>query len=332
MAPKSALSLLAAEVPEFSVRHGLAGPEVGDLDEHPLQAPGPHDPVVSARAPAPAAIPGSTPQSSSSPPALVHPGMDATLEHVFEQLSLPERLRGPLLALVGAEPTDDAETFSAITWEMYQADVVAQFEFEDGSRPTIFEKTRLLRFYKDLVKMFSDAPLGSSSSSTPSAPMQVIPNITVTVPECTDRHSMRDYIDQTNTEKFSDLSEKELTGLRSRFFNATGMDPLPEERPSDEQLAALAHLLRNMNAPVCRFRRLSAVRRPFGEASVVHCSGLQQRWVLGHSDASAPDSFQRWESSWQVFAASHGHVRYRISRSLTGLLPRNSQIAQPFSE
>ena len=140
MAPNSALSLLAAEVPEFSVRHGLAGPEVGDLDEHPLQAPGPHDPVVSARAPAPAAIPGSTPQSSSSPPALVHPGMDATLEHVFEQLSLPERLRGPLLALVGAEPTDDAETFSAITWEMYQADVVAQFEFEDGSRPTIFEK------------------------------------------------------------------------------------------------------------------------------------------------------------------------------------------------
>ena len=95
MAPKSALSLLAAEVPEFSVRHGLAGPEVGDLDEHPLQAPGPHDPVVSARALAPAAIPGSTPQSSSSPPALVNPGMDATLEHVFEQLSLRERLRGP---------------------------------------------------------------------------------------------------------------------------------------------------------------------------------------------------------------------------------------------
>ena len=175
--------------------------------------------------------------------------------------------------------------------------------------PPSLKKTRLLRFYKDLVKMFSDAPLGSSSSSTPSAPMQVIPNITVTVPECTDRHSMRDYIDQTNTEKFSDLSEKELTGLRSRFFNATGMDPLPEERPSDEQLAALAHLLRNkkdkrMNAPFVEFAVFgpydgrSAKLRSFTAQVFNRDGSLVTRTLRG------PDSFQRWESSWQVFACA----------------------------
>ena len=57
MAPKSAMSLLAAELPEFDVEHGLAGADLGDLDELPLLDPSSSIPAVRARAGASAAAP-----------------------------------------------------------------------------------------------------------------------------------------------------------------------------------------------------------------------------------------------------------------------------------
>ena len=168
----------------------------------------------------------------------------------FNQLSLPEQLRSPLLTLVGAEPDDEAATFASLTWEMYQAEVVGAFTFEDGRPPSVFEKSRLLRFYKELIKLFAD-PSPSTAIAPPAAP----PNIIVNLPETTDTFSMRDYIEQTSTERFSLLAESEITALRQRYITVTGSEPLPEERPSDEQLSALAHLLRN--------KKCGRVKAPF---------------------------------------------------------------------
>ena len=175
------------------------------------------------------------------------------MHSIFDQLALPDNLRAPLLLTIGASPDDDAETFAAITWEMYQTEVVANFQFEDGRAPSIFEKTRLLRFHKELTKIFSDVPL--AAAPVVAAPPQ---NIVVTLPETPNELPMRNYIDQTSTEKFTMLSEDELRQLRQRYYDATGMEPLAEERPSDQQLSALAHLLRpkkdqRVHAPFVEF-------------------------------------------------------------------------------
>ena len=102
MALTSAMSLLAAELPEFDVGHGLAGAHLGDLDEHPLLVPPSSTPAVRARAGASAAAPLS--KAPPSTPAIERPKKYATLEDIFIQLSLPERLRAPLLGLLGADP------------------------------------------------------------------------------------------------------------------------------------------------------------------------------------------------------------------------------------
>ena len=86
MAPKSAMSLLAAELPEFDVEHGLANADLGDLDELPLLDPPSSTPAVRARAGASAAAPPS--KAPPSAPAIERPKKDATLEDIF-----PARLR-----------------------------------------------------------------------------------------------------------------------------------------------------------------------------------------------------------------------------------------------
>ena len=139
------------------------------------------------------------------------------MQDAFDQLALPDNLRALLLTLVGAGPDDEAETFSTLTMEMYQMEVVAEFAFEDGRPPWVFDKSRLLRFHKELVKLFRDPPAEPAASSSPAVPQ----NIIVTIPESTDSYSMRDYVDQTNHNKFSLLEEAELTALRKRFVALT---------------------------------------------------------------------------------------------------------------
>ena len=303
MAPKSAMSLLAAELPEFDVEHGLAGADLGELDELPLLDPPSSIPAVRAQADASAAAPLS--KAPPSTPSIVRPKKDATLEDIFIQLSLPERLRAPLLGLLGADPTDDAETLSALTWEMFQTDVVAQLVFEDGAHPTIFEKSRLFRFYKDLVKIFADEPL---RPPPPAPPVQPVHNITVTIPE-KGGHPMREFIDQTSTERFAMLSDSEIAELRARYFKITGMQPLPEERPTDEQLSALGHLLRNkkekrINAPFVEFAvfgnydgRSAKLRQFTGQV-------FDREGTLVARTLRAPQSFSAWDASWQVYAVA----------------------------
>ena len=132
------------------------------------------------------------------------------------------------------------------------------------------------------------------------------------------------------------LSDDELAGLRKRFFEATGAHCLPEERPTDEQLSALAHLIRTQPGhravPFVEF----AVWGPFAARSAksrvfsAHVLSREGTWQV--RARTGPASFAAWEASYHVMAAafimlniaSPGALKayHQAIRKLAGLYPQ----------
>ena len=124
--------------------------------------------------------------------------------------------------------------------------------------------------------------------------------------EVEDKLLLKDYLDQTLPGNFKLLHDDEIAKLRQRYFSVTGAHPPNDERPSDEQISAMAHRVRDRSggrvwAPFAEF----AVFGPFDgrptqlrtfTAMVLNREGTwQQRSLRG------PSSFAQWEASWKVY-------------------------------
>ena len=131
---------LAAELPEFNAN---AAP--GPLAENPVLpdttifAPPPVFPAAEASL----AIPGDATSKPSS------------LAEAFERLAFPEKLRESLLSMVGADVDDDPAVVAPLPFDVFRDAVTTELVLSDGSSPTLFEKGRLFKFFKDLMKIFS---------------------------------------------------------------------------------------------------------------------------------------------------------------------------------
>ena len=153
------------------------------------------------------------------------------------------------------------------------------------------------------------------TSETPSSPAVPAPSsspppaIIVQVPDTSDRLQLRDYVDQTAAGSFKLLSEEEIAALRANFVTRTGGHPDPAERPSDEQLSAMAYVLRTKDgarakAPFAEF----AVFTPFdGRATKLRTFSamvLSRDGSWAHRSLRGPSSFGQWENCWHVYATT----------------------------
>ena len=295
MAPPSAAPFdLAAELPEFDPEGapGSEGEDEGLLGEEPRLA-------------------DETPQHSTyKGPATGKPG---TLAEAFSALSFPEEFHDAFLNLVGTNENAPPDVVVAVPFGSYREAVANHLVLGEGRAATLFEQGRFYTFFKDLCKLLAPAPSppAASSSSVPlslshhpkSTPQQPI---FVTMAEVEDKLLLKDYLDQTLPGNFKLLHDDEIAKLRLRYFSVTGAHPPNDERPSDEQISAMAHRVRDRSggrvwAPFAEF----AVFGPFDgrstklrtfTAMVLNREGTwQQRSLRG------PNSFAQWEASWKVY-------------------------------
>ena len=234
-------------------------------------------------------------------------GKPNTLAEAFEVLMFPTEFHDPFFNLVGAYADAPAEVIAALPFGTYREAVANHLVLEDGRSASLFEQGRFYKFFKDLVKLLAPCPTPPpSSSSVPLGSQSAGQPIVVTMAETEDKLLFRDYIDQTLPGSFKLLQDEEIAQLRERYFKATGAHPPNEERPSDEQISAMAHRMRDRTggrvwAPFAEF----AVFGPFDgrstklrtfTAMVLNRDGAwQQRTLRG------PSSWAQWEASWKVY-------------------------------
>ena len=87
-------------------------------------------------------------------------GKPSSLTEAFLMLTFPENLREPLLNLVGTDGDADPSVVASLPFDFREA-VSSELVLADGSTPTLFQKGRFFKFFKDLMKLFADpvAPL-----------------------------------------------------------------------------------------------------------------------------------------------------------------------------
>ena len=249
----------------------------------------------------------------------------------FVLLGLPDPLHAPFLSMVDATSDDDPAVLAELPFDTFQQEVRGSLMLVDGGSPSLMQQAHCFKFFKALARLFSVAPPVSSPAAASSSSAPVL----VQLPDQSHKMPMRDYIDQTLvTERFSLLSEQELAGLRKRFIDITGAHPSPEERPSDEQLSALAHRMRGgrHTVPFVEF----AVWGPFDGRSAklrvfsAHVLSREGTWHV--KTRSGPANFVAWEASFTVMAAafimlgiaSPGALKtyHQAIRKLVGLFPQ----------
>ena len=151
-----------------------------------------------------------------------------------------------------------------------------------------------------------------------------------------DRLYFKDYLDQTLTGRFALLHDSEISQLRQKYFDHCGAHPNNDERPSDEQISAMAARIRDRSggrvwAPFAEF----AVFGPFDgratklrtfTAMVLNRDGAwQQRTLRG------PSSFAQWEASWRVYEVLLIMLDVCPPRSSESVLPGYPQTRRPLS-
>ena len=159
----------------------------------------------------------------------------STLGEAFDALNFPAELRDPLLNLVGAQETSEASVIASLPFDAFREAVSQDLYLESGDKPTLFQQGRFYKFFKDLGKALAEpAPPSAPTSSGTAQP------IVLTLPDTNNRIPLRDVLDQTMSGTFTVLPEKEISELRKNYVTRTGMAPTSAERPTDEQLSALA--------------------------------------------------------------------------------------------
>ena len=131
----------------------------------------------------------------------------------------------------------------------------------------------------------------------------------VQLPDTSDRHEFRDFIDQTAKGTFTELGPKEMSELRGRHEKYTGAPVSGDARPSNLQLSALAHWAREqsngrMNAPFVEFATWGAFNGRSQKMRQFHAHVLTRDGTWQNKLPRGPTTFGEWTASWKVFAAA----------------------------
>ena len=290
---------LASELPEFAadMAPGLAVPNpAADLGTS-IFAPPASNPVVVP----PAGTGGS---SMTTGDATCKP---SSLNEAFLMLTFPENLREPLLNLVGADGDADPSVVASLPFDDFREAVSSELVLADGSTPTLFQKGRFYKFFKDLMKLFAD-PIAPSSTALVAAPPSTSP-ILLEMQDNSTKLYLKDFIDQTMPGTFTVLPESDIAALRANYVTRTGGFPDLAERPSDEQISAMAHILKpgddgRIRPPFAEFATFVPHETRSTKLKTFQAMVLNRDGSWAQKAIRGPPSFAAWESCWNVYACT----------------------------
>ena len=219
-------------------------------------------------------------------------------------LNFPAELRDPLLNLVGAQESSEASVVASLPFDAFREAVSQDLYLESGDKPTLFQQGRFYKFFKDLTKALAD-PAPPSTSSTPGTAQPIV----LTLPDTNNRLPLKDVLDQTMTGTFTVLPEKEIADLRKNYVVRTGMAPTSAERPTDEQLSALAYHIRNradgrVRPPFVEFATFVPFHGRFGKLRTFQAMVLSRDGSWSQKSLKGPENFAQWEACWNVYSTA----------------------------
>ena len=254
--------------------------------------------------------PHATPKAAPQPPAGAAgatmssaTGKPETLMEAFDQFRFPRELRLGVMKLVGAtSEDDDPELLAYVPADVVQ-EGLSSWVLEDGSTPTMFQVGHVHKFFKQIRRTFKEPAPDLPPPTAPPPPQ----NIFVKLADDSEKLQLCDFIDQTVKGTFEVLPAAEIAQLRQRLVDIIGVPPPSEEKPSDEQISALAHRVRvqnngRMNPPWVEF----AIFGPYGSRTArmrqftAHVLTRDGTW--SQKTLRGPSSYAQWEAAWTVFA------------------------------
>ena len=114
------------------------------------------------------------------------------------------------------------------------------------------------------------------------------------------KRKMEGIIDQRDDTLYTPLSAADLAMMRLRFWKKTGDHPIESERPSDDQLTALAGRLIAGRSPWVDF----SVWTPYGVRKTKENSFRPQVWVNGQLETkliAGPPDHDAWLCNYKIF-------------------------------
>ena len=117
------------------------------------------------------------------------------------------------------------------------------------------------------------------------------------------KRKMEGVVDQRDDTLYTPLSDEEISMMRLRFWKKTGDHPPENERPSNDQLTALAGRLATGRSPWVDF----AVWTSYGSRKVKENSFRPQVWVNGQLETktiAGPPDHDAWLAHFRVFRAA----------------------------
>ena len=151
-------------------------------------------------------------------------------------------------------------------------------------------------FLKVLRQLVDSSPISGAPGQQPEPP-------TSTVPADGEKRKISEVLDQIDDTAYVPLAPAVVAQMREFHRAVTGGDPPEHERPSAEQLSALAHRINSGKAPYVDF----AVFGPYGRRQAKLLKFTAQVFVHGElvtRQLRGPGAHQGWRASWGVFRSA----------------------------
>ena len=223
-------------------------------------------------------------------------------------LKIPNKVAVAVLAALGADP-DEMELVLvedlALTPESTITDAIASLTLGAGDEAiaaTAIQKGQALRFFrsaklKATQQGLGDVPAPIPPAAAPTKEESVPPAMAVVTKKT------NEVLDQVDDSVFPVLPPAKIAEFRDHYVAVMHGEPDDAQRPTADQLSALAHRLSRGSAPYVDLGLFG----PFGDriARIRKFSG--QVWVdneLKTAQVSGPRSYDAWLGSWELFKAA----------------------------
>jgi len=166
----------------------------------------------------------------------------------------------------------------------------------EGQPLSPLQKGQMAYFMKVLREHVSSSPVAGASGGQPVPPSSAAPAVV-------EKRKISEVLDQIDDTSYIPLEPAAVAKMRDFHRAVTGGDPPDHERPSAEQLSALAHRLKSGKAPYVDF----AVFGPYGRRQAKLLQFTAQVFVHGElvtRQLKGPGTYQGWRASWAVFRSA----------------------------
>ena len=163
---------------------------------------------------------------------------------------IPLKVRTAFAAALEVE-VDDDETLAVNVGSMDEAEItayIADLATEDGPINGL-GRGQAWRWYRSAKLIVHQVGLGPVQPTAVQEPPQAPQAVIAKIPEPPATKRCNEVLDQANDGVFPILSLEEVGRLRARYETVCGLAPDDSCRPTADQLAGLAHLLKKGRAP-----------------------------------------------------------------------------------